>query len=232
MKWLSFPLACLCAVLLACSGGDDAEPTVTPAEDAATLLIRSAAAVQDAEYFHFRLTHQNGTTPLPLGLKLKTAEGDFQVPGRLQADVDAEGPGGINVSVEVKSIDDQAWITNPFTRRWQRLPGSGLSDLADPGVLITTLLPKVIDPQLAGESQVGGARTVKVEGTIDSGELRSALGFARAGHEVKVEAWIGVEDDYPRRVRLSGRLVSDEREDVQRQIDLSRFGERFEITPP
>jgi hypothetical protein len=79
---------------------------------------------------------------------------------------------------------------------------------------------------------VDGVATLKVEGTIDSGELREALGFAREGHTVKAEAWIGAEDSLPRRIRLTGRLVSTENEDVQRQIDLSRFGEPVEINPP
>jgi hypothetical protein len=221
----------LAALLAACRKDDNSEPPDTSA-DPATLLRDAAAAVQEAGTFHFKLSHENGTTPLPLGLELVSAEGDFQVPGRLAADVRARATGGINVSVKVIAIDDQTWMTNPFTRAWQRIPGASLRDLADPGALVTTLLPKVNDPALTDGGEVDGVRTLKVEGTIDSGELREALSFARAGHSVRVETWIGVEDGLPRRLRLSGRLVSDEGEDVRRQIDLSRFGESVQISPP
>ena len=224
-------LAALSALLLACSGGSDDEASV-PNADPATLLQRATAEVQQAGTFHFKLTHQNGSTPLPLNLELETAEGDFQVPGRLKADVKAEAAGSINVSVDVISIDDQTWITNPFTRGWQKLPGASLRDLADPGSLITAILPKVADPRFAGDESIGGVKTIRIEGTIDSGELRGALGFARPGHAVKIEAWIGAEDGLPRRIRLSGRLVSSEAENVQRQLDLSRFGETVDISPP
>jgi hypothetical protein len=163
---------------------------------------------------------------------LTSAEGDFEVPGKLAADVRAKAAGSINVSVKVVAIDDQTWITNPFTRDWQRLPGASLRDLADPGTLVTALLPKVQDPTVGDGGELDGVQTLKIEGTIDSGELREALGFARAGHSVRVEAWIGAGDSLPRRIRLGGRLVSDENEDVQRQIDLSRFGEPVQINPP
>lgn len=220
---------CLTALLVACR--KEAPDVPDPAVDPATLLQRSAAAVQEARTFHFKLTHQNGTTPLPLNLQLVSAEGDFQIPGRLAADVRARAA-GVNVSVKVVAIDNQTWLTNPFTRDWQRLPGASLRDLADPGTLVTSLLPKVVNPTLGEGSEIDGVDTLKIEGTIDSGELRDALSFARPGHSVQVEVWIGAEDSLPRRLILTGRLVSDEDDDVQRQIDLSRFGAAVQINPP
>jgi hypothetical protein len=227
---LLIPVVCLLALLSSCS--KDKAEAPDSSIDPATLLQRSAAAVQDAGTFHFKLTHENGTTPLPLSLQLVSAEGDFQIPGKLAADIRAKAAGSINVSVKVVAIDNQTWITNPFTRDWQRLPGASLRDLADPGTLVTTLLPKVQNATVSDGGEVDGVSTLKIEGTIDSGELRDALGFARAGHSVRVEAWIGAEDSLPRRIRLYGRLVSDENENVRRQIDLSRFGEPVQINPP
>jgi hypothetical protein len=228
---LLLPL-CLFALIIACSK-DDADDSPPQADvDPATLLERSADAVQEAGTFHFNLTHQNGTTPLPLNLQLVSAEGDFEVPGRLAAEVRARAAGGINVSVDIIAIDDQTWITNPFTRDWQRLPGASLRDLADPGTLVTTLLPLVMNPTVSDGGEVDGVETLRVEGTIDSGELREALSFARPGHTVRVEAWIGEEDSLPRRMRLTGALVSDEDEDVVRQIDLTNFGDPVQIDPP
>jgi hypothetical protein len=220
----------LATFVIACSKdkAETADTTVEPAE----LLERSATAVQQARTFHFRLTHQNGTTPLPLSLELVSAEGDFQIPGRLAADVRGKGPGGINISTKIIAVDDQAWYTNLFTRNWDRIPGANLRDLADPSALVTSLLPKVQNPTVADGGEVDGVDTLKVEGTIDSGELRDALSFARPGHNVRVEAWIGGEDSLPRRIRLTGPLVSDEDEDVQRQLDLSKFGAPVQINPP
>ncbi|HEU0075657.1 MAG TPA: LppX_LprAFG lipoprotein [Dehalococcoidia bacterium] len=235
MRIALLPCLLLIALLLACSGDDDApddgSPTATP-ESAEALLARAATAVENVTSFHFRLTHKNGTTPLPLNLALETAEGDVVIPGRLSAEVEAKAVGSIPVSVDVIAIDDETWITNPFNRRWQRLPGSGLRDFADPEALVRSLVAAVEDPRIDGGSTIDGVRTVKLVASIDAGLLRDALAIARGGNEVQVEAWLGAEDGLPRRIRIIGPLSSSEDDDVSRQIDLSRFDEPVEINPP
>jgi LppX_LprAFG lipoprotein len=221
------------ALLVGACGDDDgsSEPAAaTP--DATRLLQDSAAAARNVRSFHFRLTHRNGTTPLPEGLALETAEGDVSIPGRLKAGLRAKVAGAIGVSVDVIAIDNQTWITNPFTRNWQRLPGASLRDFADPATLVNSLLPAVKDAKIVAENDVDGVRTRQIEGKIDSGELEDALGVAEAGNDVKVEVWIGVDDSLPRRLRITGPLNQDDDEDIERQVDLSRFGEPVNITPP
>jgi hypothetical protein len=231
VRLLLIPLLCLLALLPGCSKDKDDAPTDT-STDPQALLTLSLEKFEEAGTFHFRLTHENGTTPLPLNLQLVSAEGDFEIPGKLAADVRARAAGSLNVSVKVIAIDNQTWITNPFTRDWQRLPGASLRDLADPGTLVSSILPNLTGATVNEGGKVDGVDTYRVDGTLDSGELREALGFARAGHSVGVEVWIGVEDSLPRRIRLSGRLVSDEDEHVVRQVDLTRFGEPVQINPP
>jgi hypothetical protein len=234
MRITLLPCLLLSALLLACSGDDapdEASPTATP-ESAEALLARAATAVEDVTSFHFRLTHKNGTTPLPLNLALETAEGDVVIPGKLSAEIEAKAVGSIPVSVDVIAIDDETWITNPFNRRWQRLPGSGVRDFADPEALVKSLVAAVQDPRIDGGSTIDGVRTVKLVANIDAGLLREALAIARAGNEVQVEAWVGAEDGLPRRIRIIGPLSSGENDDVSRQIDLSRFDEPVEISPP
>jgi LppX_LprAFG lipoprotein len=234
MRIALLPCLLLSALLLACSGddaADEASPTATP-ESAEALLARAATAVEDVTSFHFRLTHKNGTTPLPLNLALETAEGDVVIPGKLSAEIEAKAVGSIPVSVNVIAIDDETWITNPFNRKWQRLPGSGVRDFADPEALVKSLVAAVQDPRIDGGSTIDGVRTVKLVARVDAGQLREALAIARAGNEVRVEAWVGAEDGLPRRIRIVGPLSSGEDDDVSRQIDLSRFDEPVEISPP
>jgi hypothetical protein len=234
MRITLLPCLLLSALLLACSGDDapdEASPTATP-ESAEALLARAATAVEDVTSFHFRLTHKNGTTPLPLNLALETAEGDVVIPGKLSAEIEAKAVGSIPVSVDVIAIDDETWITNPFNRRWQRLPGSGVRDFADPEALVKSLVAAVENPRIDGSSTIDGVRTVKLVASVDAGLLREALAIARAGNEVQVEAWVGAEDGLPRRIRIVGPLSSGENADVSRQIDLSRFDEPVEISPP
>jgi LppX_LprAFG lipoprotein len=219
-------------MVAACGGDNDSDAPADATPTAARLLEESAAAARNVRSFHFRLTHRNGTTPLPEGLALETAEGDVSIPGRLKADLRAKVAGAIGVSVDVIAIDNQTWITNPFTRNWQRLPGASIRDFADPAALVNSLLPAIKDAKIVAENEVDGVRTRQIEGRIDSGELEDALGGAESGNEVKVEAWIGIEDSLPRRLRITGPLSDDDDDDIERQVELSRFGEPVNITPP
>ena len=217
----------------ASSTGTPAASSATPdsaltAEDVLRQSAQRSAAVTS---FHFVLTHENGSTPLPLSLELESAEGDVVVPGSLAAEVDAEAV-GIDVSVRVIGIDDRTWVTNPFTRAWQELPGTDIRDFADPAALVSGLLPSIMDPALSGGGSVGGVQTHLVTGSIDSGALQDALGIAEPGRDVAVEVWIGIDDLLPRRVRLIGPLSDTESPDVVRQVEISRFNEPVEIMPP
>jgi hypothetical protein len=200
----------------------------SPADD---LLERATDAVAEITSFHFKLTHENGSTPLPLSLQLIAAEGDVIVPGSMKADVDAKAA-GINVSVDVIGIDDETWITNPFTRTWQKLSGTNIRDFADPAALVESLLPSLEAESITEGGTVDGVATQLVVGTIDSGALSDALGIAQPGRTVTVEAWIGTDDHLPRKVRLAGALSDDDDEDVVRQVEISRYDVPVEIMPP
>jgi lipoprotein LprG len=219
--WLAF--------LLAACGGDEAAPSGTTAED---VLSKSAAAVQNVTSFHFRLTHENGTTPMPLNLQLTTAEGDVVTPDRLAAKVNAKAAGSVSVNVDIIAVGDKTWVTNPFTRRWQSLPGATIKDVADPAALMASILRSIQDPVVTGQTELDGVHSYHVTGTMDSGALETSLPIAYAGFPVNIDLWIGSEDALPRRARISGQLAQDDPEKIVRQVDFSRFNARFEIQPP
>jgi hypothetical protein len=218
------------ALVVACGGDDERPPDGAP--PARAILTASSDAAERLDTFHFRLTHENGTTPLPMNLRLKTAEGEVVTPASVAGTVRAEALGGIDVSVDIVAIENNTWITNPFTRSWQRLSGTDLRDFADPANLMASLLPALQDATVAGETSIDGVRVWRLTGTMDSREIARALPFAEPGHRLNVEIWIGVEDSLPRRARLAGPLATGEAAGVVRQLDLSRFNESFTIQPP
>ena len=193
--------------------------------------MRAAAAAQALDSFHFRLDHENGDSPLPLNLRLVSAEGDIVVPGRLEAELIAVA-GSINLSVSVISIDAKTWITNPFSRRWQDLPGASAGDFADPAALIAALLDEIEEVQFVGLAEVTGTETFRLRGTMDSAGLQVALPFAEAGMRVEIEIWIGVEDFLPRLAHIRGPLAAREAGNIARLLELSGFNAEIEIRPP
>ena len=109
------------------------------------------------------------------------------------------------------AIGDRIWITNPFTRRFQRLPGSiSIRDILDPSKLVSTAIDGMRNASLAGRDSVDGVSSYRIRGQIDSAVLIEAQAIAEAGQTLEVELWAGVEDALPRRVRLKGPLSPDE----------------------
>jgi hypothetical protein len=199
--------------------------------DADTLLQEASAAASEVSSFHFVLTHENGSTPLPLNLALESAEGDIGVPDSLSAHVEAEAV-GINVEVDIIGIDGRTWLTNPFTRNWEELPDTNIRDFADPAALVSGLLPSIQGAQVSDGQELDGVATRLVTGSITTDALREALGTAEPGRTVQIEAWIGADDRLPRRVRVTGALTAEEEPNVVRQVDISRYDQPVEIMPP
>ena len=221
------PLAAACG-----GGGEEAGDTPTalpPSEEILPKVVERVAAV---ESFHFRLEHEGGFSPIPLGLKLRTADGDIIVPDRMQAKLEAEA-GGTLVRVEVIGIGEEGWITNPFSREWQPLPsGTTISAIFDPAAGITAVANSLQEVSVAGIESVGGRETYLLEGQVDSGVLEAAAPIAEPGLTVIVKVWVDVEDYTIRQVRLEGPFAPDEPAAIVRILSLSRFDEPISIESP
>jgi lipoprotein LprG len=225
------PLLALALALVACGGGSDSKPAAN-APPAAELLSKTAAATKAAKSFHFNFTQDaNATMPMPLSFRLVSAEGDYAAPDRIKAGVKAKAASA-NVSVDVIGVGDRTWITNPFTRKWQPLPDTTVSDIADPSAIVGALLTGLKDPKVVGEQDLDGVKTYRISGTIDSATLRSAFSTVEAGFTNNVELWVGANDSLPRRARIAGQLYKDDPSNVARQVDLTKFGAAVDIKAP
>jgi hypothetical protein len=221
------------ALAAACGGGGEkAAPTpaiLPPADEILPKVVERVGAVKS---FHFRLEHENGLSPMPLDLKLKTAEGDVQVPDRMKAKLEADVAGAL-LRVEVVGIGEEGWMTNPFSREWQPLPaGTTISAIFDPAAGIQAVAGSLQEVRVVGVEKVGGDNTYLLEGQIDSGVLKAAVPIAEPGLTVNVKVWVGVDDYNIRQVRLEGPFASGEPENIVRILILSNFDEPVSIEPP
>jgi len=189
-------------------------------------------AFEALETFHFSLTHENGTSPIPNGLQLVSADGDVVVPDRMRAEVEAK-VSNQTVRVEIIGVGDEGWMTNPFNRQWQPLPsGTTIKDIFDPAQGVKAIIGSLQNAQVTGEEKVGGAQTWHVEGTVQSDVLAIAVPISRPGLTVGIEAWIEVDGSLIRQVYLKGPIAPGEAENIVRKLALSDFGEQITITPP
>ncbi len=237
MRYLCLATSLLLVLLAAagCSGSSsspEATQTVSPTPDPAAIVAQASAAIAGVTSFHFKLDHENGTSPMPLDLQLVSAEGDIIVPDKLKATVKTKA-GSFDIQVDVTAIGDQTWITNPFTRKWQTLPDATIKDIADPVALVKAVTGGLQNVAYQGTDKVDGVQTQVLTGTLDAGALQNALSFAEPGRSVNVKVWIGTDDHLPRRARIEGPLASGEDNAIVRQIDFSHFNDSsIEITAP
>jgi hypothetical protein len=240
MKRLCLILVASCSLVATtavCGGDDDDddEPTVvaTVEDTPQEFLASSADEIEQLENFHFLLTHENGATQIVLDLEMERAEGEVIVPDRLRADVEAEGPGGVDVDTEVIAIGDDLFFENPFGGGFVDADFS-LQDILDPvGGVASLLRTAPDDADFAGSETIDGVDTQRVTATVDSGLLADLIPGGDEGFVVEVTIWIGKEDRLPYRILLVGPLNEEDPEDIERLIDISDFNaEDVEIEAP
>jgi len=233
---LEVAVAAACGALLlacaACGGGGGGSPTSGPLPPAASVLPAAVQAFDSLQTFHFSLTHENGTSPIPNGLQLVSADGDVVVPDRMHAAIEAK-VGNQTVKVEIIGVGEQGWMTNPFNRQWQPLPsGTTIKDIFDPAQGVKAIIGSLQNAQVVGQEKVGGVQTWHVEGTVQSDVLATAVPISRPGLTVGIEAWIEVDGSLIRQVYLKGPIAPGEADNIVRKLALSNFGEQITITPP
>jgi hypothetical protein len=219
----------LLALTLAVACGDDGAANGDESLDPAALLLAAADRTEAVRSFHFVLEHENGSTEIARGIRMTSAEGDVIGSDRLRAEIEASA-GPLNLKVSIVILEDEAWITNPLTNRWEREDLS-IEELFDPASGVTALMRGVSAPRLAGTEDIDGTPSYRVEATVDSGVVQM-FGPAPAGRTLEAAVWIGVDDSLVRRIEVRGALRAGEPDDLVRRVTLSRFDEEFEIVAP
>jgi hypothetical protein len=236
VRWFSAALLLALAVFGFACDGDDSNGTTTPTDAtpvaAAEALNRAERALNDLQSFHFLLSHENGGSPIALGLVMNQAEGDLNKPDQVRASVEAMAA-GLNVEVQFITVGQNVWITNPFNGRWQELN----TDVAgntffDPSTGVGAAIEAVKDPTIGPGEELDGTPTFLIEGLVDAERLVAFAPDAEPGRDVRVKAWVRAQDYAPVRLRLEGPLIAADAENIVRQLDLSAFNEPVEIEPP
>jgi hypothetical protein len=223
----------LLTLATACGDDDDApQPDAAGEPTVEQVLARAADAVAALKSFHFVLTHQNGSTPIVFDLRLTKAEGDVQAPDRLKAKLDAER-GPFSVDVQVITIGNELWVTDPLLGRWQKVgQGIDIRDIFAPDRGVPELLRGARDGRFDGSDTVDGASSHRIKVSVDGAALKAIAPIAREGQNVPVTLWVGKNDALVRRIDIEGPLTDREKSDIRRRIQLSKFDQPVEILPP
>lgn len=224
-------LLTLTALLFAACGDDDdsSEDPATATPGAQEILAAAAERFEALTSFHFELDHNSGGTEIVQDLLMERASGEVEEPDRLRADLEVESPLG-NVDVSVIAIGQRVWLD--IFGEYQELPGVSAVEIFDPNQGIPNVAENIEGATIAGSEQVGGEEAMIVEGSVASEYLAGIAPIADSGEDVTVRVWIGRETALIHRVVVTGKIASEDPEDMERTIELSRFDEDFAIEAP
>ena len=154
VAWL-LPIAMLLMATAAC--GPSAEQSdLTPQER----LANAAERMEQVTSLAFALSHEEGHTPLMLGVVLQGAEGTAQLPDQASMKVDAL-ISALNTFLEMEIVVDgeNATMTDPLSGVPLPIPTSSLPfNLHGLGHTLRGILLAVQDPAYTGHRHAGGRR--------------------------------------------------------------------------
>lgn len=216
----------------ACGGGDAATATPPPGLSPRDVLDSSAAAMAEVSSFRYSLENFGGETPLTAGLSMRSARGVMAQPDQLTAQISASFS-GFRVEVNVISVGQRTYMTNPITGGWQTFD-TGLSPVAffDPVKGVNLILQGMIQPSIGEPSEVDGAPAVRIVGQLPAEAVQFIAGSFAEGSVLEAELLIGQEDRLLKHVRLAGRITEGEPDGMVRVLTFSDFNQTFDIKPP
>ncbi|MDE2860390.1 MAG: LppX_LprAFG lipoprotein [Chloroflexota bacterium] len=207
-------------------------PSPTPPPSAETILAASGESMAALDSFRFRLSHENGGTPLAIGLVVTDVEGDVVKPDGLSLSLGATFS-GFFVELHLIAVDGVTYMTDPVTQAWE-IQEAGVNPLAffDPATGIDSIMSDMTDASLAGQVTLDGVTTHHISGKLPSDSLVPLLSTVTPDLTVDTEVWIGEDDSYLRKVVFRGVAVAGDAENIVRTIALSNFNQAEDIEAP
>ena len=220
VAWL-LPLAMLLIAVAAC--GPSAEQSeLTPQER----LANAAERMEQVTSLAFTLAHEEGHTPLMLGVVLQGAEGTAQLPDQASMKVDAL-ISALNTFLEMEIVVDgeNATMTDPLSGVPLPIPTSSLPfNLHGLGHTLRGILLAIQDPAYTATDTLEGVASQGIGGTISGADIKPLIPAADATLTQAIEVWVG-EDDLVRRVRIAGKVLANDIEPVVRILTFAAFDE-------
>lgn len=211
-------------------------PTPSPTPSPVEIARQAGERMLSINSLHFTIKLSGRLTYLdfPPTLALKRAEGDLLRPDRVRGIVKVSSF-GIMSEVAIIGLGDEQYITNPLNQRWEKLPpGYGWyfnpALIFDPEYGIESILSETAWT-FGAEEEIEGQAHHCLHGQLP-GERVSPLtsGMIKSG-EVTVDAWVGQQDAYVRRIQIV-ELESDPENPTHWLIEFSAFDKPVDIEAP
>jgi hypothetical protein len=210
----------------ACGGGGN-----EPKQSAAEIVARAATATGAEQRFHFVFDEKNGPRSTK-GVHLVFAEGDIAAPGKVKADVSGTFE-GLPIHTQLVVAGGKTYLKNPLTGTWQAVDvGTNPVSFFDPARGVLAVIKGARQLTVDGSEKVGDVDAYRLSGKTTVGSISPLLGNPPGTRLVDVELWVDEKTDRLVRLRLIGKVRAEDPADVERTVEVSRYGTVVPIVPP
>ncbi len=233
-------LGAVALVLPACSGGSDnatanAEEPTGPTIPADPIAIQDASATAMGDVTSVRFELDRSGAPIFIdrfeSLSLEHLLGRFSAPKSAEALIDVQVNGSLNTQLGAIALDDEVWLSNPVTGVYEPLPaGYDLdpSNFFDPVNGWRPLMAGLTGVELIGTADRGGDR-YHIRGTAPAAQVADITAGLVRNQDVVADFWIHPVTALVTTAEFT-TVFGDE--ETTWLLDLSEYGETFEISPP
>lgn len=204
-----------------------------PTPTAQQLLAALQKSFRTANAFHVILQVQNPGPVSGSQVQIRSANGDVIMPDKVKAQATVI-MSGQSVTVNLISVGDNQFITDPITGQWRVI--KGILDprtLTNPDTGIISVVSKVQNVSQPISSVVNNVPCWLISGQLDAKNLAFFTGGGvPAGTMLQTSACIGKIDSLPYQLSVIGMAAVGDTAQTTRTFDLSNYNENISITPP
>jgi len=183
--------------------------------------------------FHVVMQTQNLGTVKQSQVQIRSASGDIIMPDKIKAQATVILSGQA-VIVNLISIGDTQYITDPITGQWRTIKGVlDPRTLTNPNTGIISLVGKLQKLTAPTDDVVGGVPCWRFTGQLDAKYIAFFTGGGvPAGTMLQTSACIGKADGLPYQISVMGQAAPGDTAQTVRTFNVSNYNEQIKITAP
>lgn len=183
--------------------------------------------------FHVVMKVENLGTAPDGAIQIRSADGDVVMPDKVKASANVLLSGQV-VGVELVSIGDTQYLTDPITGQWRVVKGVlNASTLTDPNTGIVSLASKLTSLSKPVDDVVNGIPCWRFTGQLDAQTLAFLTGGGMpAGTMLQTSVCVGKADGLPYQLTITGEAARGDTAQTARTFTISNYNETINITAP
>lgn len=210
-----------------------AASTLGPKPTAQQLIATVQKNFRTVSAFHVVMKVDNLGTAPDGAIQIRSADGDVVMPDKVKASANVLLSGQV-VGVELVSIGDTQYITDPITGQWRVVKGVlNASTLTDPNTGIVSLASKLTSLSKPVDDVVNGTPCWRFTGQLDAQVLAFLTGGGMpAGTMLQTSVCVGKADGLPYQLAVTGEAAKGDTTQTARTFNISNYNESINITAP